>query len=254
MTKVHCGAARAGWIVGVALSGTVAAQPLGVNLVVNGDAESGTIDGWVDGGIEPRDAASAGSLGLPPGVSTGDFCFTGAAGDPMETLSQEIDVSGRAGEIDAGEIIVTFAVLLQTRAVTGARDSAGARLEFRTGAGAVIDSVAFEDSGLPLDVFDWDAFEDIRTAPAGTRSVYVELVVARSAGASTDGFIDNVSLTLNTGCYADCDGSGGLDFFDFLCFQNAFATGDPYADCDGTGTLDFFDFLCFQNAFAAGCP
>ena len=55
-------------------------------------------------------------------------------------------------------------------------------------------------------------------------------------------------------CYADCDGSGGLDFFDFLCFQNLFAAGDPQADCDGSGGLDFFDFLCFQNAFAAGCP
>ena len=55
-------------------------------------------------------------------------------------------------------------------------------------------------------------------------------------------------------CYADCDGTGTLDFFDFLCFQNAFATGDPYADCDGTGVLDFFDFLCFQNEFALGCP
>ncbi|MFG0283588.1 MAG: choice-of-anchor R domain-containing protein [Phycisphaerales bacterium JB039] len=55
-------------------------------------------------------------------------------------------------------------------------------------------------------------------------------------------------------CYADCDGSGTLDFFDFLCFQNAFAQMDPYADCDGSGTLDFFDFLCFQNEFAAGCP
>ncbi|MFG0283077.1 MAG: hypothetical protein ACF8R7_01525 [Phycisphaerales bacterium JB039] len=55
-------------------------------------------------------------------------------------------------------------------------------------------------------------------------------------------------------CYADCDGTGTLDFFDFLCFQNAFATGDPYADCDGTGALDFFDFLCFQNEFGMGCP
>ena len=27
-----------------------------------------------------------------------------------------------------------------------------------------------------------------------------------------------------------------------------------YADCDGNGALDFFDFLCFQNEFAAGCP
>ena len=55
-------------------------------------------------------------------------------------------------------------------------------------------------------------------------------------------------------CYADCDGSGALDFFDFLCFQNLFALGDPGADCDGSGVLDFFDLLCFQNAFAAGCP
>jgi len=58
----------------------------------------------------------------------------------------------------------------------------------------------------------------------------------------------------SAGCYADCDDSGTLDFFDFLCFQNAFAQMDPYADCDGSGTLDFFDFLCFQNEFAAGCP
>jgi len=54
-------------------------------------------------------------------------------------------------------------------------------------------------------------------------------------------------------CYADCDGTGELDFFDFLCFQERFGRGDPEADCDGTGDLDFFDFLCFQGEFAAGC-
>jgi hypothetical protein len=59
---------------------------------------------------------------------------------------------------------------------------------------------------------------------------------------------------LSGGCFADCDGSGALDIFDFLCFQNAFAAGEPYADCDGDGQRDIFDFLCFQNAFAAGCP
>ena len=54
-------------------------------------------------------------------------------------------------------------------------------------------------------------------------------------------------------CYADCDASGTLTFFDFLCFQNAFAAGDDYADCDNSGAIDVQDFLCFQNAFAAGC-
>lgn len=55
-------------------------------------------------------------------------------------------------------------------------------------------------------------------------------------------------------CYADCDGNGRLDIFDFLCFLNAFLEGDPYADCDGSGELSIFDFLCFQNAFLEGCP
>jgi hypothetical protein len=68
----------------------------------------------------------------------------------------------------------------------------------------------------------------------------------------TGGFWARVSSGVR--CVADCDESGVLDFFDFLCFQNQFAVGDPKADCDGTGVLDFFDFLCFQNEFAMGCP
>lgn len=32
------------------------------------------------------------------------------------------------------------------------------------------------------------------------------------------------------------------------------SSGPCYADCDQSGSLDFFDFLCFQNEFAAGCP
>jgi polyhydroxybutyrate depolymerase len=55
------------------------------------------------------------------------------------------------------------------------------------------------------------------------------------------------------GCYADCDGNGSLDVFDFLCFQDAFVNADPYADCDGNGVLDVFDFLCYQDAFVVGC-
>ncbi|MFG0282857.1 MAG: S8 family serine peptidase [Phycisphaerales bacterium JB039] len=58
----------------------------------------------------------------------------------------------------------------------------------------------------------------------------------------------------SSSCDADCDGDGVLDFFDFLCFQNAFAIKDPYADCNSDQLYDFFDFLCYQNLFAAGCP
>src|SRR5690606_2061600 len=51
---------------------------------------------------------------------------------------------------------------------------------------------------------------------------------------------------------ADCDADFTLTFFDFLCFQDAFAAGEAKAECDGDGQLTFFDFLCFQDAFA-GC-
>ncbi|MFG0285592.1 MAG: hypothetical protein ACF8R7_14335 [Phycisphaerales bacterium JB039] len=82
----------------------------------------------------------------------------------------------------------------------------------------------------------------------------VDLYAGEPGSGHTGMFFDDITLTGDSACYPDCDGSGTLDFFDFLCFQNAFATGDPYADCDGTGALDFFDFLCFQNEFAVGCP
>jgi hypothetical protein len=68
--------------------------------------------------------------------------------------------------------------------------------------------------------------------------------------------IDNIVVVMaeeTVDCYADCDGSGVLDFFDFLCFTNAFNANEDYADCDGSGVLDFFDFLCYTNEFNAGC-
>jgi hypothetical protein len=54
-------------------------------------------------------------------------------------------------------------------------------------------------------------------------------------------------------CRADFDGSGELDIFDFLAFQNAFDAGDLAADLDGDSSLTLFDFLAFQNTFDAGC-
>ena len=70
----------------------------------------------------------------------------------------------------------------------------------------------------------------------------------------TSGAAQVVIRVIEASCYADCNGSGVLDVFDFLCFQDAFVANDPYADCDGNGMLNIFDFLCFQDAFVIGCP
>jgi hypothetical protein len=62
------------------------------------------------------------------------------------------------------------------------------------------------------------------------------------------------SLTLESGCYADCEQDGDLDIDDFVCFQTIFALGLDAADCDADGVLSIDDFICFQTSFAVGCP
>ncbi|MCA9278827.1 MAG: hypothetical protein H6815_11600 [Phycisphaeraceae bacterium] len=62
------------------------------------------------------------------------------------------------------------------------------------------------------------------------------------------------NVSCGVACYADCDGSGTLNVFDYICFGNAYASNDPYADCDNSGGLNVFDYICFGNEYAAGCP
>jgi hypothetical protein len=63
-----------------------------------------------------------------------------------------------------------------------------------------------------------------------------------------------------TPCYPNCDGSPSapnLNVADFICFLNAFASGDAYANCDRSTSppyLNVQDFNCFLAAFVSGCP
>ena len=66
----------------------------------------------------------------------------------------------------------------------------------------------------------------------------------------TPGSFNGVSCNA---CYADCEGDGDLDIFDYLCFLNEFTNQTAYADCENDGDWDLFDYLCFQGLFANGC-
>jgi murein tripeptide amidase MpaA len=118
----------------------------------------------------------------------------------------------------------------------------------------------------------WTALEEV-TENAGawvyrefTVADYVEPTsqlrlrfVARDLGDGSivEAAVDDVQLRFfgcpDEGCYADLDGSGTLDLFDFLAFTNLFNAQDAGADCDEDGAFTLFDFLCFTNAFNAGC-
>jgi hypothetical protein len=62
------------------------------------------------------------------------------------------------------------------------------------------------------------------------------------------------SCFIGAGCYADCDGVGGLTANDFICFVTAYNAGAAYANCDGVGGLTANDFICFVTAYNNGCP
>jgi hypothetical protein len=111
------------------------------------------------------------------------------------------------------------------------------------------------------DVY-WSHDTDVETSASG------EINVALGGEAVFEpvdniglGHVNSIALLMGaTTCYANCDGSTVppiLNVNDFVCFQTAFAAGDPYANCDHSTippVLNVADFVCFQTKFAEGCP
>ena len=162
---------------------------LETELVVNGGAESGDETGWMSNGIQAVTTTG-------PAQGFGDFAFTAGGGPAAgQTLQQSIDVGALSQEIDNGEITSSFSIYLQSRSMSGAQDIAEATLFFLNDLSAPIASVSFQDT-TNLSVFDWDRFSDVRVVPAGTRSIDILLNATRTAGSSSDGFFDEVSLRL----------------------------------------------------------
>ena len=132
------------------------------------------------------------------------------------------------------------------------------RLLITTIAPAVVTGLAQSASAQPFDI-SWYTIDC-----GGGTSTGGAFQLSGTIGQHDTGVMSGGQYTLTGGywsgageapCYADCDGSGTLDIFDFLCFQNSFVSGEPYAcDCDPAPVCDIFDFLCFQNAFVTGCP
>ena len=102
-------------------------------------------------------------------------------------------------------------------------------------------------------------YRGLVTEPIQVRIMPIYMEVEGIRGTVTEvgglpaGPAGNVTIEYDVSCPADFDRNGVLDIFDFLAFQDAFASGLRSADFDRNGRLDIFDFLAFQNAFAAGC-
>ena len=182
---------------------------IGQELVINGDAETGDLTGWDSTGIEIISGAVAVAFGSAPDeFEVGDFAFTGGPGPAnSQTLTQVIDISSLATEIDASQITSLFSVWMQSRPL----DFVQTIVSFLNGSGEVIEEEIFVD---PIDGTNtWDQYTDERVLPVNTRAIQITLDTSRNAGFRSDGMLDRVSLKLSNVGSSQNSGLAGVTIY-----------------------------------------
>ena len=180
----------------------------GKNLVVNGDAESGpgtaggnsvpsSIPGWTPGGApnvvlySAANRLSSNSLG-PAVRGSNYFAGTNTA---KGTLTQKIDVSAAATQIDAGTVSYDASAYLGGES----GDNASLVVTFLGASGNTLTSLTLGPIGDDDRPNDTGIFlrRQIGQMPVGTRAVGVELDLIRTGGINNDGCADNIAFQLN---------------------------------------------------------
>jgi uncharacterized protein (TIGR03437 family) len=182
-------------------------QTFGKDLLINGDAESGaassgstpvtSIPGWtLSGGPNVIAYTGSGPLGnstIGP-ASRGKNYFIGT-NTAKGILTQKIEVSAAAAGIDAGTVSYDASSYLG-----GANgDTSSMIVTFQGATGNTISSFTLGPI-KDADKADTDALyfrRKLGQAPAGTRTVAVEIDLIRSSGSSNYGCADNISFLLN---------------------------------------------------------
>jgi hypothetical protein len=168
------------------------------NLIVNADAEVGSLAGWtaVSGtGLKTSNSAVyAGLLSFTGGI-------TGPGGAYMQESAQTISLAAYTAMIDAGSAVSVFSCAGRSNAASGVSDPGRVRLEFLSASNTILSSY---DTGVfsPFNV--WNTYSDVRVLPAGVRNVRVRMTVSRPGGASTDAFIDALDLRIEAAAAPYC--------------------------------------------------
>ena len=179
------------------LSTVANATSLNTELLINGNAETGTTAGWTSTGIEVVASSSPGSLGVPVGMSLGNWVFTGGTGDATsQSLLQTVNIADLGASVDAGALKYSFSILVLSK-MDGTIDYATGQLRFLNSGSSVISSIAFGDDHILNQVYDWSFVTLTNVIPSGTRSIQLFLDTSRSVGLSSDGSFDNASLILS---------------------------------------------------------
>jgi subtilase family serine protease len=187
--------------------------PLGINLIVNGDAEAdptATGDGfenldvsaWENETGEFTLARYNAPSGFPtstdPGpANRGTFMFVAGFAE-ISSGSQVIDLSDCSSQIDGGALQFDLGGFLG--GFVAQNDSPSVFLTFKNGAQATLGTATIGPvTGVERNnVTGLIERKSVGAVPVGTRSVEVVLQTTRRQGVYNDGYADNISLVLNT--------------------------------------------------------
>lgn len=172
----------------------------GANLVVNGDAETGDIDGWT---ADPPDEFATSSSQIHDGEYSFHAGVFGPVGSYSQRLWQDIDLTPYSTDIDAGLVTAVFSGWGQSRQNQNTLDDAEVWMTMSDGIGGETYSYA---SGALRPTNEWVAFGVSQSVPVGTKAIRIMLQGSRDFGISTDGFFDDIRLELEglvTGVQAD---------------------------------------------------
>jgi phosphoesterase family protein len=200
-------------------AGTLAASTLGPaaanaatsgNLIINGDAESGlctttgldttTLPGWTITSGGP-DAVCYGASGYPtsssPGpASRGNAFFAGGSKGNAQ-MQQLVSVSSAASAINGGGVTYNLSGWLGGYA--SQTDNAGVVATFEKASGGSLGtaSLAPVTPAQRSDTTELLSESATGTVPPDTAQILVQVTFTYGAGNSTDGYLDDLSLTLS---------------------------------------------------------
>ncbi|MFG3410473.1 phosphoesterase [Streptomyces sp. NPDC048142] len=180
-----------------------------MNLVVNGDAESGaggtatpvgSVTGWSirQGAPSLVNYSLGGGYPTPstPGPGNRGSRFFSGGNSPVTELVQDIAIPA---DVDGGS--VRYALAGWLGGYLGQEDGVQLSVEFRDAKGAplalsVLGPVTAAERGFRTALLQRTAASAV---PPGTRGARVRLVFTRAGGTSNDGYADSISLTLTEG-------------------------------------------------------
>jgi hypothetical protein len=166
---------------------------LGQNLILDPGAETDPVwNGWtqksgnwqMSAQVTPHGGAEHFYAGVIPVAQR-------VVGDTSE-LYQDINVSSNSASINAGTAVYTFSGWM--RIYSAFNDIADIIVEYRDATGKVLSSY---NTGQNTTL-SWKQYTNVTTAPVGTVDIRIRLLSIYIQGSSSDGYMDDLSLTVNS--------------------------------------------------------